>query len=69
MTKTAHGPARAQGRDWRRVHHSLWFQVGVAMCMAAILIYVFSEDLSLRPQRHGSPKAGADRVLKLPTNP
>ena len=40
-------------RDWRRVHHSPWFWVGVVMFMAAILTYVFSEDLSLRPKRHG----------------
>jgi len=44
-------------RDWRRVHHSPWFWVGVAMFLAAILTYVFSEDLSLRPRLHGSAQS------------
>jgi hypothetical protein len=34
----------------RPLHHSPWFWIGVAMFMAAILTYVFSEDLSLRPR-------------------
>jgi hypothetical protein len=50
---TRHGIAGRPARDWRRVHHSPWFWVGVAMFLAAILTYVFSEDLSLRPRRHG----------------
>jgi len=41
-------------RPWRRVHHSPWFWVGAAMFLAAILTYVFSEDLSLRPRLHKS---------------
>jgi hypothetical protein len=49
LTRTARPPPR----DWRRVHHSPWFWVGVAMFMAAILTYVFSEDLSFRPNLHG----------------
>jgi len=69
MTKTAHDPALAQRRDWRRVHHSPWFWVGVAMCIAAILTYVFSEDLSLRPRPRGTLKAVPDRVQALPTIP
>jgi hypothetical protein len=48
---------RASGRDWRRVHHSPWFWVGAAMFMAAILTYVFSEDLSLRPRPQGAATA------------
>jgi hypothetical protein len=44
----------ASRRDWRRVHHSPWFWVGVAMFLAAILTYVFSEDLSLRPRLNRS---------------
>jgi len=35
------------GRDWRRIHHSPIF--GVVMCLAAITIYVLSDDLSWRP--------------------
>jgi hypothetical protein len=40
--------------DRRRIHHSPWFWVGVAMFLTAILTYVFSEDLSLRPRRQGT---------------
>jgi hypothetical protein len=65
MTRAAHDPARAPKRDWRRVHHSPWFWVGVAMFMAAILTYVFSEDLSLRPRPHGTAQAAPDRALSL----
>jgi hypothetical protein len=34
------------------VHHSPFFWLGVAMFLAAIMTYVFSEDLSLRPHLH-----------------
>jgi hypothetical protein len=37
--------------------------------MAAILIYVFSEDLSLGLRRQGSLETGSTRALTLPTNP
>ncbi|MFZ2105140.1 MAG: hypothetical protein WAV18_07100 [Roseiarcus sp.] len=48
-----HGEKReAEKRDWRRIHHSPLFWVGVAMFLTAILTYVFSEDLSLRPRLH-----------------
>ena len=36
-------------RDWRQIHHSPIFWVGIAMCLAAIAIYVSSDDLSWRP--------------------
>ena len=39
------------------------------MCMAAILIYVFSEDLSLRLRRQRSLETDSARALTLPTNP
>jgi hypothetical protein len=39
----------AQRRDWRRIHHSSLFWVGVILCLAAITIYVMSDDLSWRP--------------------
>lgn len=35
-------------RDWRRIHHSPVFWVGIVMCLAAIIIYVWSDDLSWR---------------------
>ena len=66
MTKATHGHAPPPKGDWRTVHHSPWFWVGVAMFMIAILTYVFSEDLSLRPRLHGSPE-GASRAM--PTIP
>jgi hypothetical protein len=40
-------PARPP-RDWRRIHHSPIFWIGVLMCLAAILIYVWSDDLAWR---------------------
>jgi hypothetical protein len=39
----------ARPRDWRRIHHSPIFWVGVVLCLAAILIYVLSDDLAWRP--------------------
>ncbi len=39
----------AKGRDWRRIHHSPLFWIGIAMGLAAILIYVLSDDLAWRP--------------------
>jgi hypothetical protein len=39
----------AEGRDWRRIHHSPVFWFGIVLCLAAIIIYVWSDDLSWRP--------------------
>ena len=36
-------------RDWTRIHHSPLFWVGILMCLAAIAIYLWSDDLSWRP--------------------
>ncbi|WP_202899178.1 hypothetical protein [Methylocapsa aurea] len=46
-----HGPAPkpADRPDWRRIHHSPLFWVGAALFLAAITIYLWSEDLSWRP--------------------
>jgi len=63
------GAAAAPRRDWRRVHHSLWFWVGAAMFLAAILTYVFSEDLSLRPRFHGSADRFEGRSSVIPPKP
>jgi len=41
------GKAAADGK--RPIHHSPLFWIGVAMCLAAILIYVLSDDLAWRP--------------------
>jgi hypothetical protein len=37
-------------RDWRRIHHSPLFWFGACLFMAAIVVYVMSEDLSWRPR-------------------
>jgi hypothetical protein len=47
-------------------HHSPWFWVGAAMFMIAILTYVFSEDLSLRPRLHGTAEG---RSVTVPPSP
>ena len=39
-------------RHWRHIHHSKLFWVGVILALAAIAIYVLSEDLSWRPRMH-----------------
>ncbi|HEY0236815.1 MAG TPA: hypothetical protein VGC86_17445 [Afipia sp.] len=36
--------------DWRRIHHSPAFWIGVVLCLAAIAIYLWSDDLSWRPR-------------------
>jgi hypothetical protein len=40
----------ANRRDWRRIHHSPLFWVGVVMFLAAVSIYVVSDDLAWRPR-------------------
>jgi uncharacterized iron-regulated membrane protein len=45
-------PKPARRRDWRRIHHSLLFWVGLFLCLGAITIYVLTEDLSWRPRVH-----------------
>jgi hypothetical protein len=42
-----HAPPRR--RDWRRIHHSPLFWIGVALFLAAIAVYVLSDDLAWRP--------------------
>jgi hypothetical protein len=39
-------------RDWRRIHHSPLFWAGLALFLAAITIYVLSDDLAWRPRLH-----------------
>jgi hypothetical protein len=39
-------------RDWKKIHHSPLFWLGFILILAAIAIYVSSEDLSLRPHFH-----------------
>ncbi|WP_297295303.1 hypothetical protein [uncultured Methylovirgula sp.] len=47
--KRAHNGG-APRRDWRRIHHSPLFWLGVLMFAAAIGIYVWSDDLAWRPK-------------------
>lgn len=42
--------AKALPRDWRQVHHSPLFWLGVLLFVAAIGFYVWSDDLSWRPR-------------------
>jgi hypothetical protein len=37
---------RATPRDWRRIHHTPAFWIGIVLCLAAIALYVMSYDLS-----------------------
>jgi hypothetical protein len=59
------GPAKDrvhddQGPYWKRAHHDWRFWVGMVVMLAAITIYVLSDDLALLP-RGGSrqPVSGA----------
>jgi hypothetical protein len=64
--KNHHGdapkPAARRG-DWRQVHHSPLFWVGVFMFLAAITIYVLSDDLSWRPR--GQLGTGAIKSIEM----
>jgi hypothetical protein len=44
-----HKPAVPR-RNWKHVHHSPMFWIAVVLFLAAITIYVLSDDLSWRPQ-------------------
>jgi hypothetical protein len=50
MTKENHHRRDAPPRDWRRIHHSPLFWVGVLLFVAAIGVYVFTDDLAWRPR-------------------
>jgi hypothetical protein len=45
------------------------FWVGVAMFLTAILTYVFSEDLSLRPRLNGPEPSGQGNAISPPSKP
>jgi len=47
--RDSRAPEPTRSRDWTRIHHSPVFWIGILMCLAAILIYVWSDDLSWRP--------------------
>ncbi len=56
----------AVAEEARPIHHSPWFWLGVAMFLTAILTYVFSEDLSLRPRLHGADRTVETKPLAVP---
>ena len=37
----------------RPIHHSPVFWIGIVLCLAAIAVYLWSDDLSWRPASHG----------------
>jgi hypothetical protein len=39
----------APARDWRRIHHSPMFWIGVVLCLSAIMIYLVPDDLAWHP--------------------
>jgi hypothetical protein len=55
MKKGQTGAREARRRDWTRIHHSPLFWVGVFLCLAAIAVYLLSDDLSLTPRAARTP--------------
>jgi len=49
-THHKHREIETSGRDWRRIHHSPLFWLGAFLFVAAIGIYVWSDDLAWRPR-------------------
>jgi hypothetical protein len=41
-----------RNRGWRTIHHSWLFWVGFCLFLAAITIYLWSDDLSWHPRLH-----------------
>jgi hypothetical protein len=60
MDKTKHGQQHKGWQDqeeghlrspyWKRIHHHWYFWVAMLLMLAAIVNYIMSEDLSLRPR-------------------
>jgi hypothetical protein len=58
----AEGPKDGQRPYWKRSHRDWRVWVGLFFCLAAITIYVLSEDLSLMPSgRPRHAQSGAAR--------
>ena len=54
------GPNRASvhqghGPYWKRAHHDWRFWVSLVLMLAAMLVYVMSDNLALRPHREPQP--------------
>lgn len=69
MTKIGHDHQHVSGPDrdgghvnppyWKRAHHDWRFLVGVFFMFAAIIFYVMSDNLALRPlSQRQPPRAG-----------
>jgi hypothetical protein len=57
------GPKEGQRPYWKRAHRDWRVWIGLFFCLAAIIIYVLSEDLSFMPS--GRPRhAQADTVRR-----
>jgi hypothetical protein len=69
VTRNAHHHGQkpaASRRDWRKVHHSPWFWVGVVMFVAAIAIYVLTDDLSIHPRSGGASEQSTSTGVPSP---
>jgi hypothetical protein len=54
MNKPPHqgGAPEPRRHNWKRIHHSPLFWFGFCLFLIAIAVYVYSDDLSWRPQIH-----------------
>lgn len=50
----------AEKGNRRPIHHSPVFWIGILLCLAAIIIYVWSDDLSWRP--HSVIQSGFEKI-------
>jgi hypothetical protein len=57
MNKRVHHHGRAEEAsarlNWRRLHHTRMFWVGLFLMLLAVTIYVLSDDLAWRPRLRG----------------
>jgi hypothetical protein len=44
---------------WKRAHHDWRFWVGVVLVVAAMIVYVMTDNLSLRPRVQRQPPPAA----------
>ncbi len=55
----AAAPEVSQRPYWKRMHHTWFFWVAAVAIMTAMIIYVMSIDLVLRPRGHAQPPTAA----------
>jgi hypothetical protein len=58
LSKNHHRAEAKPARDWRRIHHSPLFWLGALLFLAAVTVYVLSDNLAWRPhveQRAATP--------------